>query len=147
MKKPLSYEEFKAIYSKVPRLNVELFIVTDEGILLTKRTIDPYKDCWHVPGSTVYYGESFEDAVKRTAKTELGVSIQEMSLFGYIEYPSTNEMDVFTGWPMGVAFKVSLQPGSFVLNDEAGDYRYFTKIPENVIVDQRSLIEKALSKF
>ena len=42
--KPLSYEEFVAIYSKVPRLCVDLVVRTDEGVLMTLRAENGYED-------------------------------------------------------------------------------------------------------
>jgi len=39
----LTNEEFMLIYSKVPRICVDLMIETKKGILFTKRTIGPYK--------------------------------------------------------------------------------------------------------
>ncbi len=47
--KYLPFEEFQEIYSKVPRLCVEVVLRSDEGIMLTKRTINPWKGMWHFP--------------------------------------------------------------------------------------------------
>lgn len=44
--KPLTPREYKAIYSKVPRLTVEVIVKTHEGVVLT-----------------VYYKETLEEAV------------------------------------------------------------------------------------
>ena len=46
--KRLSYVEFKKIYSRVPRLSVELVILIPGGVLLTLRSIEPYMGEWHV---------------------------------------------------------------------------------------------------
>ena len=74
-KKPLTFEEFKTIYSKVPRLTVEVIVKTDKGILFTKRLIPPYVGSWHFPGGTVYYKETITDAIERVAQDELGVKV------------------------------------------------------------------------
>jgi len=144
MKKPLSYEDFVAIYSKVPRLNVELLVLTDQGVLLTHRTIDPWKGKWHVPGSTVYRGETLEDAVRRTAVEELSSEVRSLELVGYIEYPSSKQLDVFVGWPIGVAFRVELEQTDLHVNEEADGLRYFSELPDDLITDQRPILTKLL---
>ncbi|MFH0805336.1 MAG: NUDIX domain-containing protein, partial [Patescibacteria group bacterium] len=65
--KKLPFSEFKSIYSRVPRLCVEIMVKTNNGVLLLKRNIDPEKGKWHLPGGTVLKGERLEDTVKRVA--------------------------------------------------------------------------------
>src|SRR3989337_1057838 len=86
MKKyPLSKEEFNKIYSKVPRICVDLIIVKDKKILLTKRSIHPFKGRWHIPGGGVLHREKIEQAIHRIAKTELGIKVNPKKLLGYLE--------------------------------------------------------------
>lgn len=144
MKKPLSYDEFVAIYSKVPRLNVELVVTSDDGVLLTRRSIEPYKDTWHLPGGTVWFGNTFEEAVKRIAQEELGVDVTLLDLLGYIEYPSAKDQSEFVGWPMGLAFLVEPSSRDFALNNEASELAFFTQLPENTLEDQKATILNAL---
>lgn len=144
MKKPLSYEEFKQIYSKVPRLNVETIVKTAHGVLLTQRTIEPYKGMWHIPGGTIYFGETFEQAVRRVVSEETGLCVTDMQLLAYVEYPSVRTISVFTGWPLGVAFLVSVGENAVTLNEEAAEYGYFTEVPDNIIPEQASLVRQAL---
>ena len=75
MVKKLPYKTFKAIYSKVPRLCVEVVLLTQGGVILTKRSIPPEQGKWHIPGGTVLKNENLEQAVKRVALEELGVKI------------------------------------------------------------------------
>jgi len=64
----LPLKEFKTIYSKVPRLCVDLVIRNKQGTLLTKRDIPPDLGWWHFPGGTVLIGETLENTVQRVAK-------------------------------------------------------------------------------
>jgi ADP-ribose pyrophosphatase YjhB (NUDIX family) len=75
---PLPQEEFDAIFSRVPRLTVELVLAFAErgGVLLQLRDTGPCKGLWSLPGGTVRFGEPVRDAVKRVARDELGVSIK-----------------------------------------------------------------------
>lgn len=82
----LSKEMFNEIYSKVPRLCVEVLIKTDEGFVLSKRLIPPCVGMWHIPGGTVYFGESLDDAVRRVSLEELGIKINILSVVGVVNY-------------------------------------------------------------
>ena len=74
MKRPFTSEEFKTIYSKVPRLCVDLVIKTRKGIILTLRSLPTWYGMWHLPGGTILYKESLQDAIKRVAEEELGIT-------------------------------------------------------------------------
>ncbi len=45
------------------------------SVLLIKRSIDPFKGTWVLPGGLVGNNESLEDAIQRELKEETGVSI------------------------------------------------------------------------
>ena len=47
----------------------------NEGFILVKRKIAPYKSQWALPGLRMYKGEGIEDTLKRIAKQELGLDI------------------------------------------------------------------------
>ncbi len=47
----------------------------DHGVIVLKRTIEPYKNVWALPGLRMYKGESIDDTLKRVAKQELGLTI------------------------------------------------------------------------
>ena len=83
--KRLPFEEFKSIYSKVPRLCVDLIVQKDNGIVLIKRAIEPSLGKWHFPGGTVLLGESLEDTIHRIAKEELNIKVSIEKLLGYME--------------------------------------------------------------
>ena len=56
-KKPFSPEEFKLLYSQVPRLVVEVIVKTEIGVALTLRKDTAWNNLWHIPGGTVFYQE------------------------------------------------------------------------------------------
>ena len=85
---PLPQAEYEAIYAKVPRLTVEVVIVSSDGVLLALRQKGPCVGLWHIPGGTVRFGEPLTDAVQRVAEEELGAEVAVDGLLGYIEYPS-----------------------------------------------------------
>ncbi len=139
-KLPLSREEFRAIYSKVPRLCVEVVIKTEKGVVLTLRSIEPYKGLWHIPGGTVYFKERLVDAVRRVAKDEVGVEVEIEKLLGYIEYPDEENYRGF-GWPVGVAFLVKIVSGKLTGSEQGEEVREFTSLPENMVEPQKEFLE------
>src|SRR5436305_1013854 len=85
----LPKEEYDAIYSRVPRLSVEVLVLDPaRGVILALRDIPPFEGAWHIPGGTVLFGEPVTEAVRRVAQRELGVEVTADELLGYIEYPS-----------------------------------------------------------
>jgi ADP-ribose pyrophosphatase YjhB (NUDIX family) len=141
-KHPLSQKEFDSIYSKVPRLTVEIIIHSKNGIYLTKRDIEPCKGMWHLPGGTVRFGEKLKEAVGRIAERELGIKIKSSKLLGYIEYPShyLNGLDS----PVGIAFLVEGYDGDIKANDEAKESGWYKQLPANMHDEQKVFIKQNL---
>ena len=108
MSEPLPKDEFDRIFSRVPRLTVEVLITSQErGVLLALRV----------------------DAVRRVAADELGVSVRVGSLVGYIEYPSHYEHGLDS--PVGLVFRA--EP----LDPALPRGRWFTALPENMHEEQK----------
>lgn len=130
---PLTTEEFQSIYSKVPRLTVEIIIKNEKGVLLSLRDIEPYKGFWHIPGGTVYINESLKEAVRRVAKKELGINVTSSKFINYIEYPTHREYSFDV--PVGMAFLIEYE-GEIDLNDEASEVEWFLTPPEKIVAEQ-----------
>lgn len=134
-KQPLSQKEFDDIYSKVPRLTVEIIVKNPANeIYLTKRAIMPCKGQWHLPGGTVRFGEPLIDAVQRIASRELGITVQSQVQVGYIEYPShyLNGLDN----PVGIVFEITEYEGDLTVNNEASESDWFSELPQPMHADQ-----------
>lgn len=142
MNYPLTEEEFRAIYAKVPRLCVDLIIKEDHKVLLTKRKIDPYKGLWHLPGGTVYFGETIEQTVKRVALEELGLQVKIVSFLGFLEFSDEYKND-WHGWPFSLDFEVEIIEGDIKNSHQSDDFNFFEKIPANTVAThQKFLIGK-----
>ncbi len=133
MSEPLPKNEFDRIFSKVPRLTVEVLVTSEErGVLLALRDVDPCRGMWNLPGGTVRFGERLVDAVRRVAADELGVSVRVGALVGYIEYPSHYENGLDS--PVGLAFRA--QP----LDQAQPRGQWFTLLPENMHDEQKQFL-------
>lgn len=125
---PLSEKQFHDIYSLVPRLTIEIVLLSDKGIYLTQRNIEPCKDVWHLPGGTVHFGEPLVETVRRIAKRELGVTVTDTALLGYIEYPSHYLKGLDS--PVGITFQITGFSGKIKHNKEAQQSGWFKHLPE-----------------
>lgn len=135
---PLTPDEFRDIYSKVPRLTVEIVLRSDSGVLLTLRNIEPCRGLWHLPGGTVRFAERLTEAVHRIALRELGIDVTVAHPLGYIEYPShfQNGLDC----PVGIAFEIVAYTGVIQPNEEADGFCWFTELPPEMHREQSDFL-------
>ncbi len=133
MTEPLPKDEFDLIFSKVPRLTVEVLIASEHrGVLLALRDVDPCRGMWNLPGGTVRFGERLTDAVRRVATDELGIRVRVGPLEGYIEYPSHYENGLDS--PVGLVFRAA------PLDDAQPHGQWFTVLPENMHEEQKAFV-------
>ena len=135
--------DFDAIYSRVPRLSVEVVITSPErGVLLLLRTIPPNVGAWHIPGGTVLFGEPAVETVKRVARDELGADVTVGELLGYIEYPSHYENGLDA--PVGLAFRAESVAGPPDEDALPEGCRWFSELPEGLYAEQREFLRARL---
>ena len=135
--------EYDAIFSRVPRLCVEVVIVDPErGVLLTLRDIPPNVGAWHIPGGTVLFAEPVVDAVRRVARFELGLDVDVGELIGYIEYPShyTTGLDS----PVGLAFRAAPAGGRPDAEQLPDGCAWFSRLPAGLYEEQRAFLARRL---
>jgi len=133
--------EFDSIFSRVPRLCVEVVIVAPEhGVLLTRRDIPPNVGAWHIPGGTVLFGEPLVETVKRVACDELGLEVAVGELLGYIEYPSHYDNGLDS--PVGLAFATEVVPRYPDAEDLSEGCEWFTRLPAGLYDEQRDFLTR-----
>lgn len=140
----LSDEEYDFIYSRSPRICVDLLIRNSKGeVLLTKRDIEPYKDHWHFPGGRIKFRESAADAIKRILKGELGQEINITPIHsGYCEFPE----EVQKGQDrhsISLVHEINLPDDVVIkLDNTAKDVRFFSELPSPIIPPQHEFLLK-----
>ena len=143
MRGPLPQAEFEAIFSRVPRLTVEVVIAAaGRGVLLALRESGPCQGLWHLPGGTVRFGEPVRAAVARVADQELGLAVTARELLGYIEYPSHYEHGLDS--PVGLAFAAEPVSGPPQAERLRGQCRWFSTLPGEIHDEQREFLTAAL---
>lgn len=68
----------------------------EDCVLLIKRGLPPYRECWAPPGGFVERGESLEAAAVREVQEEVGIEIPAQSLLphGIVSLPALNQVHV-----------------------------------------------------
>ncbi len=127
---PLTPEEFKSIYSKVPRLCVDIVLKSPKGVYLTLRDIEPCKGQWHIPGGTVFFDETLEQAVRRVAERELGIVIEKAKQVAVIDF--SNHVEHSFDHPVSIVYEVEKYSGDFMFNKETAHGEWFNKLPDNM---------------
>lgn len=135
---PLPQAEFEAIFTRVPRLTVEVVIVSADGVLLSQRQSPPCQGLWHIPGGTVRFGELLTDAVRRVAAQELGLEVEAGKFLGYIEYPS--HLQSSWDWPVGMAFEALPAASSSWSFEPTPALRWFSRLPAEMHEEQRDFL-------
>ncbi len=137
--KKLPFEEFKEIYSKVPRLCVDLVIKNKDGVLLTKRDIPPDLGWWHFPGGTVLMHETLKDTVDRVAIEELNTKVKIKKMLGFLEYTDGSGL----GYPISAVFLVQSLSKKLVGGEQAKTIDYFKKLPKKTLPEVKRFLKRA----
>ena len=98
---------------------VDLLIFRDDSsVLLTKRTINPFKGYWHLPGTIIRRDETRKNAVKRAAKEELGKEITIREELGIYESIVSFRHDISNALLVKLKNKkkTHLEPREYVLH-------------------------------
>lgn len=81
----LDTKTFKTVIENTPLVSIDLCLVFDGQVLLGKRTNEPLKDEWFSPGGRIHKNETWQDALLRIAKAELGlrgIAVENVALMG-----------------------------------------------------------------
>lgn len=144
-KQPLTSEEFQGIYSKVPRLCVDLLIVHEGKVLMTLRTKNGWEGMWHLPGGTVYLNERIVDAVRRVGLEELSVEVKIAKFLGYQDWINLGDGPGF-GSGCSLVFLCLIEGTEGIILDEgASEFRLFDQIPENIVVEHERWVRDVLT--
>ena len=115
---------------------VDLLILRDDSsILLTKRTINPFKGYWHLPGTIIRRDETRKNAVKRAAKEELGNEIIIREELGTYESIVSFRHDVSNAFLVKFKNRKSVE-----IDFQSNEYRYFKKLPSKIPAHHKKMI-------
>jgi len=131
----LKKELYKKVYEVAPIFCVDILAVCGGEFLLGLRTNEPEKGKWFLPGGRIFKMETFDQAVIRKAKEELGVRVTkkdfEFLKLGTVISKKTPFGDGQFHAVIGV-YKLNLKKKNAVKADtQHSDLRWFSKIQNN----------------
>jgi len=136
-KNEISEKTYAKFIKYFPFSCVDLLIFFDEKILLTKRTRNPYKGKWHLPGSLIRKNEIMIDAVRRCAKKELNLDVKIEKYLGVYESLNQFRHDISHG------FIVSVIGGKIKTDFQAKQLQFFKRIPSDIVPHHKKMISEA----
>ncbi|EKD44034.1 MAG: hypothetical protein ACD_72C00021G0002 [uncultured bacterium] len=132
-----------------PKPGTGAIIINNKNqILMTKRSYNPGKDKWGIPGGFINPGESAPEALTREIREETGLELNNFEYFGSYagDYPykNINYKVVNTYYLVKISKDIDVD-----LSDEATEYK-FVDIDqiriEDVVDDIKGAIAKLISK-
>lgn len=141
-KRPLTFDEFVYIYSRVPRLGVDLIVKVNNGVVFAKRSIYPYKGMWHFPGGTVLFEETIDQAISRIVQDEINLEVTSKKFLGIIEYLDEPDERFLKKHRHTVCpiFQVEVS-GNLTKDEDASDVQVFNYVPKNIIPEQKTFLD------
>ena len=131
---------------KIPSLPADIFIFDDDfNFILIKRLIEPYKDCWALPGGFVEYCESVETAAMREAKEETSIDVELIDLVNVYSKPDRDPR----GHTVTVAYTAKGDLSTRKADSDAKEIGIFShdEIDDiDIAFDHRQIINDCLKK-
>jgi colanic acid biosynthesis protein WcaH len=139
----ISEEDWETIVRNVPIVSVDLLIKRSDGIVLGKRTNEPVKGEWFVPGGRVQKGETRIEAVHRIAEEELEISVEVTESLGAFEhcYETSDVEGVETKHYLANGYVVELDSGQIQPDDQHREVQVFESAPNSLHPYIRSYAE------
>jgi len=123
-----------------PLITVDIIIPTLSGIVLVKRSHEPYRGRWALPGGFVHYGEKVEDAAMREAQEETGLMVKLRKLVGV--YSEVNRDP--RGHVVSVCFLAERVNGKPSAKGDAAEALIFKDIPwQKLAFDHARILKDA----
>ena len=120
---------------------IDVIIIKNHSVLLTKRTQNPHKGSWHLPGNIIRKNETMRQAVKRAAKNELNLNVKIKKYVGVYENLNSFRHDISHGF---IVLPIS---GKIKTDFQSEELKFFKKIPKNTVPHHKKMIKDIFNKF
>ena len=138
-------DDWRTIVANVPIVSVDLVIRRDGGVVLGRRTNEPAKGHWFIPGGRVLKGETRREAVGRVAAEELGIEVEIVESLGAFEhlYDTSGVSGVDSKHYLANGYVVDVVDGEPEPDDQHDTFRAFRSPPDPCHEYVRGYIEAA----
>lgn len=118
----------------------------DQGVIVVKRKIAPYKNVWALPGLRMYKGENIDNTLKRIAQQELGLKInpkQKVFIDQFVgKFKTENSrQDISTSYVVKVSDKQKIK----INEDHFYGYQLVKSVPKSIGAMYRNYLSKYFS--
>ncbi|MEM3871833.1 MAG: nucleotide sugar dehydrogenase [Nitrososphaeria archaeon] len=127
-----------------PAVAVNAIIEKDESIFLVKRSIEPFKGLWSLPGGFIEYNETVEEALVREVEEETGLKIKPIRVVSVYSNPIRSPVKhVIT-----ICYHCTVLGGALKFSDESMEARFFAldQLPKEMAFDHRNIVEEFLAQ-
>jgi 8-oxo-dGTP diphosphatase len=107
-------------------------VVRDGRVLLSRRAVEPMKDCWDIPGGFLEAGEDPEAGAVRELLEETGLHIRPRAMLGmFVDRYGDEDDSVYT---LNIYFLADAPAGEPRAQDDVAELRWFAtnEIPNNL---------------
>ncbi|MFB6165160.1 MAG: NUDIX domain-containing protein [Haloarculaceae archaeon] len=123
-------DDWATVVRSVPIVSVDLVVLVGDGVVLGKRTNEPAKGEWFVPGGRVHKHERLDEAVHRIAREELDTDVtieRQLGVYGHF-YDTADVPDADGKHYVPIGYLVSAEKvtaGDLQADDQHADLRLF----------------------
>ena len=125
---------------ETPKLMVDIVIPMEEGMVLVRRSNDPFEGQWALPGGFVEVGETVEQAAVRETEEETGLKVEITRLVGVYSEPERDPR----GHNVSVAFLARTLSGQMQAASDASVVEVLAPDAVELAFDHREIVTDAL---
>lgn len=128
----ISDEDWKTIVANIPIVSVDLLVRYNGGLLFGKRTNEPAKGYWFIPGGRVQKGETRSEAVHRIGEEELALDLKIVESLGAFEHLyDTSDVDgIDSKHYLANGYVVDVVDGAPQSDDQHEALQIFQSVPD-----------------
>lgn len=126
----LAPDKYYKVIEQTTLTSVDLLFICDNQVLLGKRNNNPAKGFLFNPGARTYKMETQDQAIRRIAKTECGLLVDNYSLVGVYDHVYENNFkdDKIKTHYVSTCYKIELKIKLFAQPDNQHDKFYWIDI-------------------
>jgi 8-oxo-dGTP diphosphatase len=125
---------------ETPKLMVDVVIPSEDGVVLVRRSSDPFKGQWALPGGFVEVGETVREAAVREAAEETGLAVEVSRLVGVYSDPDRDPR----GHNVSVAFLARVLGGQTRAASDASEVVVLEPATVELAFDHGRIIADAM---
>lgn len=126
-------DDWATIVRHVPIASVDLIVVTDGGLVLTKRANQPAKGEWFIPGGRIRKNEPLDAVVHWVANEELGVAVEIRERLGAFDhFYETSDVPGTSKHYVAHGFVVEPETDAFETDDQHEAVHVFNRPPADI---------------